>query len=133
MFSTPLPEFAWNKDAQKRVLRALRNLMTAGARSGSELAMLKAQLVKDLQSSSRPPLSSSSRPTSAFAPVDEVADVLLKLVQNVGYGKYTVSEIRRKSKGLRGNFNGELFEILVANQQALQRDLRSMAKLSYRM
>src|SRR5450631_821526 len=125
--SIPLPDMSWNVQAQKRVLATLRALMAAADRTRAEMTTLKKQLVKDLQYLFDSASFDIEPADLGVKSVNELAGVLVKLVKNVRYDRYTVAELRSKAVGLRGVFNGELFELLVANQQQLQQDLKLMA------
>lgn len=125
--SIPLPEMSWDVQAQKRVLATLRSLMAAADRTRVEMNALKKQLVKDLQYLFDTASFDIEPADLGVKSVNELAGVLAKLVKNVRYDRYTVGQLRSKAVGLRGVFNGELFELLVANQQQLQQDLKFMA------
>jgi hypothetical protein len=53
----------------------------------------------------------------------ELADIMLRMMERKGYGQVPVRELR----GMRGNFAGELFELLGQNYRPLQRDLKYLA------
>ncbi len=61
------------------------------------------------------------------ASLDALAKRFVQMVERVGYERYGITELRRKARGLRGVFAGELFEQLVLNMRTLQDDLRGLA------
>ena len=61
--------------------------------------------------------------------LDHLAELFMRMLERVRYSRYNISELRRKARGLRGVFTGELFELLVLNLTSLQQDLKNMAAL----
>lgn len=63
---------------------------------------------------------------------DDLAELLVRMLERVRYGSYRLSELRRKRLGLQGNFAGELFEQLVLEHRGIQSDLAEIAATQLR-
>lgn len=59
--------------------------------------------------------------------IDLLAELLVQMLERVNYHEFGINELRRKKKGLRGVFAGELFELLVLNMPSIQDELRLLS------
>lgn len=106
------------------VLKALRLLGKMGMPAGKR-ARLRATLVQALAVVIE---ETKFRPADlGVRDLDHLSELFVRMLERVGFHEYGITELRRKARGLRGAFAGELFEQLVLHMEELQSDLRNMA------
>jgi hypothetical protein len=109
-----------SRPALRRGLTLWRRLGRAAGLSTQERLALRERVVMAFEQAFR-----------SFTPRDfgvrtrkELAEIVVTMLERTGYGRLPRSKLRQ----LRGNFAGELLELLVQHLENLQKDLRRMAE-----
>src|SRR5215468_3363747 len=109
------------------VIRGLRAL-GALALPAAERKGLRARLVKSLAQVMSDGNFKLKATDLGARDLEHLADMFVRMLERVHYSRYGITELRRKVRGLRGIFAGELFEQLVLNLESLHEDLQKLAR-----